>query len=70
MFKISRYGMLRKQELYFGAISSEVQKNDIWTDKIQSFEISFHLSFELQIYLEVNSPVWNADELENEREKV
>ena len=44
--------------------------NGIWTDNIQTFEISFHLSFELQIELEVNLLAWNVNELEDEREKV
>ena len=59
-----------KWEVSFAPISFEIQWDGIWTDNIQSFEISFHLSFELQIYLEVNLPVWNANELENERGKV
>ena len=30
-----------KQETYSGLISFEVQQNDIWTDKMQSFEMPF-----------------------------
>ena len=41
-----------KWETYSGPISFEVQRNDIWTDNIQSFEMPFQQHWELEMITE------------------
>ena len=46
--------LLQTKEASFASIYFELQQNDIWTESIQSFELSVKLPFELQLELEVN----------------
>ena len=48
-FKLFWYCVLLKMRGIFCSYLFWDTANGIWTDNIQSFEISFHLSFELQI---------------------
>ena len=45
--------LLQTKEASLASIYFELQQNDIWTESIQSFELSFKLPFELQLELKL-----------------